>query len=182
MVSAGAWKRAPLLLNHGLMRNIAVGVVAIMGLFVSCGGDDDDDAPPPPPANVIANQPVVPPQPQGQVMITVAASSNPSGATVTGGGRVLGVTPLQTQVPIPAPRPGDPPMTFAFTFELANYQTATINASPVNNTISITAALAPVVAAQEVPVGNDGNEEAGEAGEIVVRGSVANGAIFDNHD
>lgn len=158
-------------------------------MLYSCMGDDEDDAPPPPPTTATAPQPVnntqnlqaPPPQPAGQVMITVAASSTPPGATVTGGGRQLGVTPLQTQVPVPAPVPGQV-QSFAFTFELAGYQTATINATPVNNTISITAALAPAMQPQEVPVAGTEGEEGDDGGpEITVQGRVPDGRIFDNH-
>lgn len=172
------------------MRKIAM-AAALTALVVGCGGDDDDDAPPPPTANV-HGQPVVngtnvvpapptPLAPPGQVMITVAASSNPPGATVTGGGRQLGTTPLQTQVPVPVARPGEV-QTFAFTFQLPGYQDLTINASPVNNTISITAALAPLAAVQPqvVGVGPTGDDGDSEAGEIRVNGQ-GGGAIFDNH-
>ncbi|HEY8429771.1 MAG TPA: proprotein convertase P-domain-containing protein, partial [Sandaracinaceae bacterium] len=98
-------------------------------------------------------------------------------AMVTGGGRPLGTTPLQTQVPVPAPQPGEV-QTFAFQFTLPGYQPATINASPVNNTISITAALAPAVQPQPVPTGGEDDEE--EAGELRVHGQ-GGGPIYDNH-
>lgn len=173
------------------MRKIVSAVAIFAVLAASCGGDDDDDAPPPPTGtapNVITAPntgplpgpgPVAPP---GNVMVTVVANSTPPGALVTGGGRQLGMTPLQTQVPVPAPQPGQV-QTFAFQFALAGYQPATINASPVNNTISITAALAPMVQPQEV-VANNGGEPAGdpdEAGEIRINGQ-GGGAIFDNHE
>lgn len=75
--------------------------------------------------------------------ITVTATSNPPEAKVTGGGRPLGVTPLTTQVPIPALAPGQPAPSFDFLFEKEGYESATIQASPVNGMINITAALAP---------------------------------------
>ncbi len=158
---------------------------ALAALLVACGGDDDDTPPPPPPNTAtapIAGNTTAPTTnvvaPPGQVMLTVAANSNPPGAIVTGGGRQLGTTPLQTQVPIPAPQPGQV-QTFAFTFELAGYQTATLNASPVNNTISITAALAPAVVPQQVG-GDPSGDEGDEAGDIQIPGR-GGGAIWDNH-
>ena len=136
-------------------------------LVAACGSSDEDDAPPPPPQ--VASAPAVPAAPPGQVMVTVAANSSPPGATVVGGGRNLGITPLSTEVPIPAPQPGQPPPTFAFTFALEGYQPATINAAPVNNTISITAALAPIVPAQAVggdpsAGGDPGDDDPGGGG------------------
>lgn len=162
--------------------------VAMLAVLASCGGGDDDDAPPPPTntaPNVVTAAPGVPPAPAappGQVMVTVIANSTPPGAMVTGGGRELGVTPLQTQVPIPAPQPGQV-QTFAFQFAMAGFQPATINASPVNNTISITAALAPMVQPQEVATGGGGgggDDDADEAGEIRVNGQ-GGGPIYDHH-
>ncbi len=173
------------------MRKLAVILSALIGLSLlpsaGCGGDDDDAPPPPTTATgptVVGVAPVVNGQPPpvvapiGQVMVTVAANSTPPGAIVTGGGRQLGVTPLQTQVPVPAPVPGQV-QTFAFTFELAGYQPATINASPVNNTISITAALAPAIQPQEVGTPSQPGDDS-EAGEIQVPGR-GGGAIYDNH-
>lgn len=175
------------------MRKLVVILTALAGMSLlpsaGCGIRDDDDAPPPP---TTATGPVVtgvppvngqPPHvvaaPTGQVMVTVAANSSPPGAIVTGGGRQLGVTPLQTQVPVPAPVPGQV-QTFSFTFELAGYQPATINASPVNNTISITAALAPAVQPQEVGTPTQPGDDDSEAGEIHVPGR-GGGPIYDNH-
>jgi hypothetical protein len=164
------------------MKHIAV--CMLMGALLGpCSGDDDDD--PPPPANNIHNNPqVVNTQQPTQIMITVAASSTPPGATVTGGGRQLGITPFQTQVPIPAPQPGQPPQSFQFAFALEGYQPATMTATPVNNTISITAALAPIVQPTEVAVNNvqeGGDDEGGDGGpEITVQGH-GGGPIFDNH-
>ncbi len=164
------------------MRKLPIVTSALLLLVASCGGDDEDDAPPPPPQTATA--PDGPPAPAGQVMVTVAANSTPPGATVIGGGRNLGVTPLQTQVPIPAPVPGQPPPTFAFTFTLDGYQPATINAAPVNNTISITAALAPAIAAQAVggdpAAGGDPADTTADGPGITVRGR-GGGPIYDNH-
>lgn len=174
------------------MRKLVVILSALVGLSLlpsaGCGGDDDDAPPPPTTATgptvtgvtpVVNGQPQVVAAPTGQVMVTVAANSTPPGAIVTGGGRQLGVTPLQTQVPVPAPVPGQV-QTFSFTFALAGYQPATINASPVNNTISITAALAPAVQPQEVDTPSDPGDDDTEAGEIRVVGR-GGGAIYDNH-
>lgn len=173
------------------MRKIVVLVIAFVGASMlpsaGCGGGDEDDAPPPPrtaSAPQVASaqgvgQPGQPTAPTGQVMVTVVADSNPRGAIVTGGGRQLGVTPLRTQVPVPAPAPGQV-QTFAFTFQLANYQPATINASPVNNTISITAALAPAVQPQEVAATANGGGDEGGASELRVSGH-GGGAIYDHH-
>lgn len=150
-------------------------------LFVpACGSDDDDDAPPAPQPNAVVVPPV-PAAPPGQVMVTVVANSTPPGAQVVGGGRSLGNTPLTAQVPIPAPQPGQPPQTFAFNFAMEGYQPATINASPVNNTIHITAALAPAVPPQVVPVEAGGDPGGGAGGpEFTVNGQ-GGGAIWDNH-
>src|SRR5690606_10675785 len=159
--------------------SVLAGAALLLG--AGCGGGDEDDTPPPPP---VGSGPQGSGQlgqsaqgaPPGQVMVTVAAHSTPPGALVTGGGRQLGIAPLRTLVPVPAPRPGEV-QTFAFTFELAGYQPATINASPVNNTISITAALAPAV--QSEPGNAQGGGD-GEPSELQVTGR-GGGAIYDNH-
>jgi hypothetical protein len=164
-------------------------------LLMACG-DDEDDTPPPPPTTATA--PAQGPQqgqqpgqgaPPGQVMVTVVANSTPAGALVTGGGRQLGTTPLQTQVPVPAPQAGEV-QTFAFTFNLDGYQPATINASPVNDQITITAALAPAVQAEEVQQGageggddgdgGDGGDDGDDGNTITVTGR-GGGRIWDNH-
>ncbi len=161
------------------MRNTLILCSSLLILLPACGGDDDDDAPPPPPQTAAA--PTGPQTPAGQVMVTVAANSTPPGAMVVGGGRQLGTTPLQTQVPIPAPQPGQPAASFAFTFTLEGYQPATINATPVNNTISLTAALAPAMAAQPVGVAASADPGGGAGGpEVRVRGR-GGGPIYDNH-
>lgn len=166
------------------MRKSLIASSTLLLFLAGCpfGGDDDDDEPPPPPTTATA--PDTPAAPPGQVMVTVAANSTPPGATVVGGGRSLGVTPLQTQVPIPAQQPGQPAQTFAFTFTLDGYQPATINASPVNNTISITAALAPAVPAQavggdpSVDGTEDGDDDGPSGPSITVRGR-GGGPIYD---
>ena len=174
-------------LGSRISRPAAVAFAACLAL--GCGGDEDD-TPPPPPETASApgtgqtgTTPQVAPPP-GQVMVTVAANSTPPGAQVTGGGRQLGTTPLQTQVPVPAPQPGQV-QTFAFTFNLDGYQPATINASPVNNTISITAALAPAVQPEEVGGDDEGDDEGddgdeGSGPQITVQGR-GGGPIWDNH-
>lgn len=116
--------------------------IAILGLSLlsMCGANEEDDAPPPPSAEAE-------PAPAADPIITVSATSVPPGAMVTGGGRPLGTTPLTAQVPIPAPQPGQPPAAFAFTFTLDGYQPTTIQATPVNGTISLSATLAPAAGA-----------------------------------
>jgi hypothetical protein len=164
------------------MRTLLGLAIAVM-VFIACGRDDDDRPPPPRNPTTTNSQNVVtpPPGPPGQVMVTVVANSTPQGATVTGGGRLLGTTPLSTQVPVPAPTPGQQ-QTFAFTFAMPNYQPATINASPVNNMITITAALAPMTMAVNnqinpvpVPVGG------GAGGRVINVNGRGGGPITDNH-
>ncbi|MEC7520788.1 MAG: proprotein convertase P-domain-containing protein [Myxococcota bacterium] len=162
-----------------MRKNAFVGI-ALLAMVVGCS--EEDDTPPPPPQTATA--PTTPQAPPGQVMVTVVANSTPPGATVVGGGRQLGQTPLQTQVPIPTPTPGQV-QTFAFNFQLAGYQPATINAAPVNNTITITAALAPATPPQEVATGDDGDDgdegdDGDDANEIRVNGR-GGGAIYDHH-
>ena len=175
------------------MRSIAC-LAITMGLCTACGGEEDDTPPPPPPTATAPSpeqgaggpsqgtaaqngQGAAPP---GQVMVTVVANSTPPGASVTGGGRQLGTTPLQTQVPVPAPQPGEV-QTFAFTFNLDGYQPATINASPVNDTISITAALAPAVQAQEVGGDSASDDEGGDDEDVLRVAGRGGGRIWDNH-
>jgi hypothetical protein len=149
-------------------------LVAVAVLLAGCGLTDllggDDAPPPPPPANAaVTPVPVAPTQP-GLVMVTVSASSNPPGAEVTGGGRPLGVTPLSTQVPVPAPPPGQPAQTFDFVFSKQGFESTTIQAAPVNGVINITAALAPTGG---VPTGGDG------AGRVLEITGTGGGAIPD---
>lgn len=80
--------------------------------------------------------------PTDQVLVTVSAGSTPLGATVTGGGALLGRTPFTAQVPVPRPRPGET-QTFEFTFQLPGYQTQTITATPVNNTLTLNMLMVP---------------------------------------
>lgn len=106
--------------------------------LLSCGcGEEDDPSPPP----AVVAQPTPP-------SVTVSASSTPTGAHVTGGGRALGATPLTVQVPVPPPQPGQA-QSFAFTFTMPGYTPVTLNATPVNNTISVNATLEPVRAPQQ---------------------------------
>lgn len=166
-----------------MRRLLPVSLLALL-LVPACGGDDsDDEPPPPPPQTAAAPVPAQPAAPPGQVMVTVVANSTPPGATVVGGGRSLGTTPLTAQVPIPAPAPGAAPQTFAFNFGLEGYQPATINASPVNNTIQITAALAPLTAPTPVPgdPAAGGNPAAGGGGREVRVSGRGGGPIWDNH-
>jgi hypothetical protein len=153
-----------------MARHTASVVLPVLLAALACG---EGSAPPPPPSiGTVPVQPVVvQPVPTGLVSVTVTATSNPPEAKVTGGGRPLGVTPLTTQVPIPAPEPGQPAPTFDFVFEKDGYETATIRASPVNGVINITAALAPSGSAA---VGPGGTREL----EIVGTGG---GAITDFH-
>lgn len=111
-------------------------ILVVSIALVACGGDGDDEPPAPPPTAA--------PAPLGS-MVTVHASSSPPGATVTGGGRVLGVTPLTTQVPVPAAEP-EQVNVFPFVFRLPEYRPATINASPINGQIFVMATLAPIAA------------------------------------
>ncbi|MBZ0117908.1 MAG: proprotein convertase P-domain-containing protein, partial [Sandaracinaceae bacterium] len=84
--------------------------------------------------------------------------------------------------PVPAPTPGQL-QTFAFTFQMQGYQPATINASPVNNTITITAALAPmIVQDQQQQVGPDTQVPIPVGGGRVLNVTGGGGGpIFDNH-
>ena len=128
---------------------------AVLSLLVLAACSGGGGAPPPPPPQqgqgIQTQQGQTQIQaPPGQVLITVAASSMPPGATVTGGGRMLGRTPFTAQVPIPAPRPGET-QTFQFTFQMPGYQPATLSASPINNTITLNTTLAPMTAAVATP-------------------------------
>lgn len=93
----------------------------------------------PPPETIEA-----PPVAADQVLVSVSASSQPTGASVTGGGALLGRTPFTTQVPVPRPAPGEA-QSFEFTFQLPGYQSQTITASPVNNTLTLNVLLQPEV-------------------------------------
>jgi hypothetical protein len=116
--------------------------VVLVALLGACGAEEEPDAPPPP----------VAPSAPASSSVTVTASSTPPGANVTGGGRALGVTPLQAQVPVPAARPGEV-QTFPFTFTMPGYEPVTLYASPVNQTIALTATMVPIRArAPEQPL------------------------------
>jgi hypothetical protein len=164
---------------------IAVACGGLVATTTACGGGE---APPPPPPQgqqaIQGGQPAVV-APPGQVLITVAASSSPQGATVTGGGRMLGMTPFTTQVPIPVAQPGQT-QTFQFTFQLPGFQPATVSASPINNTITLNAALAPMdttTGAVDPTGGQTAGTGAGTgttSGSFTVRGPPG-GRIYDNH-
>ena len=146
--------------------------LALLARAVRAACSGGGGAPPPPPPQGGAPQQFQ--APPGQQLITVAASSVPAGATVTGGGRMLGQTPFTTQVPIPAPRPGET-QTFQFTFQLPGYQPATLSASPINNTITLNTTLAPMMAA----VGPTPGAATPSGPSFTVRGP-AGGAIRDH--
>lgn len=114
---------------------LALGVGLAILFALACSGRGT----PPPSAQ---QSPPGPQVPDGHVLVTVSAASQPPGATVTGGGAMLGRTPLTTQVPVPAPRPGET-QTFEFTFQLPGYRSQTITASPVNNTLTLNVLLQP---------------------------------------
>lgn len=115
------------------MRATLAILFSLVGLIM-CG--EEDDTPPPP-------RPAAPP---AQATVTVTATSAPVGATVTGGGRLLGSTPLTTQVPVTPVAPGAPAPVYAFQFSMPGYMPATVNASPVNGSITLMAALVPMQA------------------------------------
>lgn len=111
-------------------------------------------------------------------MVTVSAASVPPGATVTGGGQMLGSTPFTTQVPVPAPAPGEAPQTFQFTFQLPGFEATTIAASPVNNTISLNAVLASLTpTTPTIP----GTPPTTSGGGVLVAHGPPGGPIFDYH-
>ena len=154
---------------------------------LTCAGCGGGAAPPPPTTSGTAppttTTTAAPPSSiaPGQVFVTVAAASTPPGATVTGGGQVLGTAPFTTQVPVPAPSPGEV-QTFQFTFTLPGYQATTIAASPVNNTISLNAVLASAMpSVPGMPTGvPSGMPPATTGGSMRVHG-VGGGAIVDFH-
>lgn len=159
-------------------------------VIAACSGGEPAPIPTPPAT------PTPPAIPAGMVMVTVSAASTPAGATVTGGGSLLGTTPFVTQVPVPAPTAGVT-QTFEFTFLLPGYTATSVTASPVNNTINLNAVMAPIVAA--APPGGLGVTPPGTTGTLppgtvlppgvggpppgthfTVRGG-GGGRIFDNH-
>ena len=144
-----------------------------------------DEPPPPPPAPVgVGAAAATGKSPAGgtnvtdAIEITVSAQSTPSGATVTGGGRLLGTTPFTTRVPIPATPPGQPAPSFDFVFAKDGFQSATLQATPVNGQIAITAALAPQ-ATDEDSDKTTPTESAGQGGPLEVTGR-GGGAIRDH--
>ncbi|MGF1464830.1 MAG: proprotein convertase P-domain-containing protein [Sandaracinaceae bacterium] len=157
-------------------------VLAFALAGAGCGllpGEDDEPPPPPPTGSGPQDGTPTTPVPAGQVMITVVANSTPEGATVVGGGRPLGTTPLTAQVPVPAPTPGEV-QTFSFTFTLDGYAPTTIDASPVNDTISITAGLAPATGDEEEGEEDD-DGSSGEDGRVLTVRGRGGGAIFDHN-
>lgn len=151
----------------------AVVLTALLLASLACGRNA---APPPPQPGAGTSTMVAPP---GQVLVTVAASSTPAGAVVTGGGRMLGRTPFTTQVPIPAPTPGQT-QTFQFTFQLPGFQPSTISASPVNNTITLNAALMPTAGATGAIDPTGATAPGGGGARLTARGT-GGGRIFDYH-
>lgn len=156
----------------------------LLALILGCGFlGGGDDPPAPPPVNTGVTAPVVPTAPPGVSVVTITAASTPPGATVTGGERPLGVTPLTAQVPVPAPQPGQPPQTFDFVFSKEGFDPVTIQAAPVNGMIVITATL---LAAGTTPPADtpdppptDDPAPAG-AGRVVEVTGGAGGRISDN--
>jgi hypothetical protein len=138
-------------------------VLVILALGCGCGGGEAPaTAPVTPPVGTppVGTPPGTPPgtaatTPPGTIMVTVSASSSPPGATVTGGGALLGTTPFVSAVPVPAPTPGVA-QTFEFTFQFPGYNPTTITASPTNGTITLNAVLAPAGVAVAPPGGTPG--------------------------
>jgi hypothetical protein len=162
-------------------------ILLLLGLgLAGCSGAAETPPPPPtvgtgPATTTVPTTPTPPVVPPGQVMVTVSASSVPPGATVTGGGQMLGTTPFTTQVPVPAPVAGEAPQTFQFTFQLPGFQATTIAASPVNSTISLNAVLASLTPPTTIPtMPGTPPPTGGAGGSIVVRGPPG-GPIFDYH-
>jgi X-Pro dipeptidyl-peptidase len=166
---------------HGAMRTTVIFLA--LSIVGSAGCSGGSSTPPPvstataPVTTAIAAPP--PSVAPGQVLVTVAAASVPPGATVTGGGQVLGTTPFTTQVPVPAAGPGET-QTFQFTFTLPGFQATTITASPVNNTISLNAVLASATPAGTVVPTGTGLPPATTGGSMRVHG-VGGGPVYDYH-
>ncbi len=164
---------------------LVLGVPSLLGGLVGVTACSGGSTPPPPvsaavpPPSGVAVPPTSVAVAPGQVMVTVAAASTPPGATVTGGGQVLGTTPFTSQVPVPAPNPGET-QTFQFTFTLPGYQATTIAASPVNNTISLNAVLASAMPATPPGPTGVGMPPPSTGGSMRVHG-VGGGPIFDFH-
>ncbi len=168
---------------YSVEKSMRVGILCAswVAVMVGCGSGESGGVTPAPAPATALQQPSDPNQPPpGHVFITVAASSLPPGATVTGGGQMLGMTPLTVRVPVPMAAPGET-QTFQFTFQLPGFQPATISASPINSTITLNAALAPVTAVSEEPAEtNEGDASDDTNQSFTVRGA-SGGAIYDNH-
>ena len=96
-------------------------MISVMG----CGGGGDGDLP----------VPTVP-------MITINATSTPTGAAVTIGTTSLGNTPVTARQ---YPQPFNPGQPMNFSFALVGHQTATATAMPVGGAVNVNASLAPLV-------------------------------------
>jgi Proprotein convertase P-domain len=147
-----------------------------------CFGGTPTPTPTPPPETHEAPQ-----VPDDQVLVSVSASSQPTGASVTGGGALLGRTPFTTQVPVPRPQPGEA-QSFEFTFQLPGYQSQTITASPVNNTLTLNVLLQPEVVGTPPVTGDPpvtGTQQvavqagAGTPGQVITVHGRGGGAITD---
>ena len=159
-----------------------------MTLGASIAGCCFGGTPTPPPVTPPPEGNEAPPQvPADQVLVSVSASSQPTGASVTGGGALLGRTPFTTQVPVPRPQPGEA-QSFEFTFQLPGYQSQTITASPVNNTLTLNVLLQPEVVGTP-PVAGDpagtGTQQvavqagAGTPGQVITVEARGGGPITD---
>lgn len=181
------------LLQGGLLLG---GLIIAAPLVSACG----QDAPPPPvpvatTPGVVPNTATAPPgvpgttpgatAPPGMTLITVVANSTPAGATVVGGGSELGTTPLTTQVPIPTPAPGQQPPAFDFEFRFPGFRSTTVQATPLNDMITVQATLLSEKAAEQAaatvePEEPDEQEDEPSGGRALnVRGS-GGGAIRDH--
>ncbi|RLB51393.1 MAG: hypothetical protein DRJ42_16940 [Deltaproteobacteria bacterium] len=155
-------------------------------LTLGCGlFGADDGPPPPPPVNTGVTPPAVTPAQPGMSVVSITAASTPPGATVTGGGQPLGVTPLTTQVPAPTAQPGQAPQTFDFVFSKEGFDPMTIQAAPVNGMIVITATLLPAGTTPTADPAGDPTPttetEAGAPGRVVEVTGGPGGRIFDSH-
>lgn len=182
-------------------------LAALLLLSLGCAGCGGGDAPVTPPVGTppvgtppvgtppgtppVGTPPATPPAtPPGTVMVTVSAASTPPGATVTGGGTLLGTTPFVTSVPVPAPTPGVA-QTFEFTFQYPGFAPTTITASPTNGTITLNAVLGPAAVAGLPPGTPPGLGVAppgtGVPGGVIPSGThltfrgTGGGRIFDYH-
>lgn len=120
----------------------------ILVLLCGCG-----NGAPPPPAPAVAVGPaptdpglMQPAAPASLTTVTLSASSEPAGAVVTANGQMLGTTPVVGPVTVPVA--GAAPV--QLTFQLPGYQPTTVEATPVNGTLTAHAALIPFGAAAPV--------------------------------